>query len=78
MWEGDNIRNLTHLNNMVKGLIKVQTAPPPIITQEQLSLCLLTPITDTNEIHVGMFGDVMGELDNLRPTTSSSVIGWRP
>ncbi len=45
MWEGDNIRNLTHLNNKIKALIKVQTTPPTIVSQGQLLLCLLTPIT---------------------------------
>ena len=66
VWEGGNIRNLTHLNDKVKGLIKVQTAPPPIVTQGQLSLCLSTPIMDTNGLHVGMLGDSKGELDNLK------------
>jgi hypothetical protein len=66
VWEWDNIRNLTHLNNKVKGLIKVQAAPPPIVTQGQLSLCLLTPITDANGIRVGVFGDIMWELDDLK------------
>ncbi len=66
VWDGDNIRNLTYLYGKVKGLNKVQAAPPPIIIQGQLSLCLSTPITDANGIHVGMFGDIMGKLDNLK------------
>jgi hypothetical protein len=75
VWEGDDIRNHTHLNNKAKGLIKVQAAPPPIVTQRQLSLCLSTPITDDKGIHVGVFGDIMGKLDNLK-TDNTKLSDW--
>jgi hypothetical protein len=67
VWEGDNISNLTHLNDKIKGLMKIQAPhPPPVLTPAPFLLCLTTPITDSNGMQIGVFGDVMGKLATLK------------
>ena len=67
VWEGDNISNLTHLDQKITGLMQIQsTPPPPIVTQEGFLLCLTTPITDANGRQIGVFGDVMIKLETLK------------
>jgi hypothetical protein len=67
MWEGDNISNLTHLDQKITGLMQIQsTPPPPVVTQVEFSLCLTTPITDANGRQIRVFGDVMIELETLK------------
>ncbi len=67
VWEGDNISNLTYLNDKIKGLMKIQAPPPPpVLTQAPFSLCLTTLIADSNGMQIGVFGDVMDELATLK------------
>jgi hypothetical protein len=67
MWDGDNISNLMHLNDKIKGLMKIQAPPPPpVLTPAPFLLCLTTPITDSNGMQIGVFGDIMDKLATLK------------
>jgi hypothetical protein len=67
VWEGDNISNLMHLNDKIKGLMKIQAPPPPpVLTPAPFLLCLTTPITDSNGVQIGVFGDIMDKLGTLK------------
>jgi hypothetical protein len=67
MWEGDNISKLMHLNKKIKGLMRVQSPPPPpVATQAPFLLCLTTPIMDANGRQIGVFGDIMDKLAALK------------
>jgi hypothetical protein len=69
LWEDNNVRNLTHVCEKLKGLTVVQPAPlpaPPTFAPVGFSLTLSTPIMDDNGVQVGVLGGVLGELNALR------------
>jgi hypothetical protein len=70
IWEDDNIRNLTHLNEKLKSLATNTQAAQVEATQNVVPapfiLSFLTPVLYDPGIQVGMFGSIMAKVQRLR------------
>ncbi len=66
-WEGDNVSNLTLLNDKIKELRATQTAISTATPhQGTASISFSTPITDENGERIGELGDFLSDMQALK------------